>query len=164
MTLIKSIDELENEVKYEDFEYKRYFRLIGRLIPNKELERLELEKINEDDCNRKCIVYVLVINGRIFKIGQSMNTIKNRLQSYNCGKVDYRIGGTNSTTNYFVLQSLLNINLPIDIYAFFPELPEYTLFGETYNDNRPIQKKAEHIILEDFIKRYKHKPIGCTQK
>lgn len=164
MTLIKNIDELCNEINYSDFEYKDYFHLIGRLIPDQNLEKLLLEPIEVEDCKRKCMIYIFVVQGKIFKIGQTMNSIKDRLQSYNCGKIDYRIEGTNSTTNYFVLQSLLKINLPVDIYAFFPDLPEYELFGKKYKDNKPIQKKAENILIKDFIKKYNRKPIGCTQK
>ena len=110
------------------------------------------------------LVYVFVIDGKIFKIGQSINNIKDRLQSYNCGKFEYRLKGTCSTTNFFVLQSLLKINEPVYVYAYFPEQPEYEVFNKKFKNNRPPLKTAENLIIQDFIDRYDKKPIGCTQK
>ena len=62
-----------------------------------------------------------------------------------------------------MLQSFLKINQKINVYAFFPENPRYTLFNIDYQDGRPPSKTAENKILQDFITKYKKKPIGCTQ-
>ncbi|GAA7781223.1 hypothetical protein HpMS14_10420 [Helicobacter pylori] len=61
------------------------------------------------------------------------------------------------------MQSLLNINEVVQVYAFFPEQPTYTLFDKTYQDSFPTSKRAENVILENFIKNHNKKPIGCTQ-
>ena len=163
IVLIKSITELKKETNYADFQYKKYFIHLCNLIPNKKAEKLEIEKVNSQNIENSGLVYVFVINKKIFKIGQTITTIAKRIQSYNCGKTEYRIAGTNSTTNYFVLQSLLNINKTINVYAFFPETPEYTIFGKKYQSSYPPTKTAEHKILEDFISKFGQKPIGCTQ-
>ena len=160
---IKSSDELNNEINFDDFEYKQHFEHICNLIPNKELEKVTIEVIDEQKCNDEGFVYVFVIQNKIFKIGQSITNIKKRVQSYNCGKVEYRISGTNSTTNYFVLQSFLNLNEVIKVFAYFPPKPTYTIFGQTFTDSYPPSKKAENIILNNFIKNHNKKPIGCTQ-
>ncbi len=160
---LKDYKQLSNEMNYEDFEYKENFELICELKPNKTLERLELEAINEEKCKEQGFVYVFVIKDKIFKIGQSITNIKKRIQSYNCGKVEYRINGTNSTTNYFVLQSLLNINETVKVYAFFPPKPTYIIFNQSFTDSYPPSKKAENIIINDFKKKHKRLPIGCTQ-
>jgi len=162
--LIKSIEELKDEINYKDFEYKSYFAHICNLKPNKERERLEIEIIDADKCKVGGMVYVFVIKGKIFKIGQSITPIVKRVQSYNCGKTEYRISGTNSTTNYFVLQSLLNINLPVEVYAFFPVQPEYEIFGTKYRDSWQVSKRAENVIIKGFINKHNKKPIGCTQR
>ncbi|MDD3187454.1 MAG: GIY-YIG nuclease family protein [Bacilli bacterium] len=162
--IIKTYEELENEVDYEQFEYRDYFYLICNLIPNKEKERLEIEVIDTDACNDHGLVYVFVVKGKIFKIGESITPIVKRVQSYNCGKVEYRINGTNSTTNYFVLQSLLAINEVVQVYAFFPQQPEYEIFGKKYKDSWPVSKRAENIIINAFIANHEKKPIGCTQR
>jgi hypothetical protein len=108
-------------------------------------------------------VYVFVINNKIFKIGHTITSIIKRIQSYNCGKTEYRIAGTNSTTNYFVLQSLLNINEIVNVYVYFTEKPKYKVFGKVYQDGKQPAKTAENIIITNFIKNHNKKPIGCTQ-
>ncbi len=163
ITPLKSINDLENEISYDNFEYKEYFSHLCNLVPNKELERIEIEIIDKQRIKIAGLVYVFVIDGKIFKIGHSITPIAKRVQSYNCGKTEYRIAGTNSTTNYFVLQSLLKINQVVNVYAFFPEQPKYNLFGKEYQDSFPTSKRAENEILKDFIKKHNKKPIGCTQ-
>ncbi len=163
IVLLKSINDLNNEFDYTDFKYKEYFFHLCNLIPNNNQEKLDIEIINEDFINKEGLVYIFVIENKIFKIGNTITSIIKRVQSYNCGKVEYRISGTNSTTNYFVLQSLLKINKKIEVFAFFPDKPEYELFGKKYKDSFPPSKRAEKIILNDFIKLYKRKPIGCSQ-
>ncbi len=93
------------------------------LIYYASLEKLEINAIDEKNMKNEGLVYVFVIQGKIFKIGHSITPITKRVQSYNCGKVEYRKNGTCSTTNYFVLQSLLKINKIVQVYAFFPEQP-----------------------------------------
>jgi hypothetical protein len=133
-------------------------------MPNKAEEKLEVETVDAANINKSGMVYVFVIEGKIFKIGQSISSIKQRVQSYNCGKIEYRISGTNSTTNYFVLQSLLNIGKVVNVYAFFPEQPTYTIFGKTYQNSLSVSKQAEKEILKTFMETHKKKPIGCTQR
>jgi len=159
----KKIDDLQNEISYQDFDYKDYFFHICDLIPDQINEKLKIETINKNNIKKEGLVYVFVIENKIFKIGHTINSIIKRIQSYNCGRIEHRINGTNSTTNYFVLQSFLKINQKINVYAFFPENPRYTLFNINYQDGRPPSKTAENKILQDFITKYKKKPIGCTQ-
>ena len=161
--MLKNIAELAQECDYENFEYKEHFSLICKLKPNNDKERLEIEILDEAKCQEKGFVYVFVIEGKIFKIGQSISNIKERVQSYNCGKTEYRTNGTNSTTNYFVLQSFLKINKEVFVYAFFPPKPKYEIFGQYFEDSYPPSKKAENIIIKDFIKKHGKKPIACTQ-
>ena len=160
---IKSLKELDKEISYENFEYKEHFSLIARLVPNRDLEKLELEILDEKACKEEGFVYVFVIKDKIFKIGQSITNLKKRIQSYNCGKIEYRINGTNSTTNYFVLQSLLSINVKIEVYAYFPPKPSYEIFNHLFKDSYPPAKRAENIILKTFKENHKRLPIGCTQ-
>lgn len=161
---INSLEELKDEVNYEDFEFKNYFKHICNLIPNVAQEKLDLMEIDSAGCRRAGVVYVFVIDGKIFKVGESINNIKDRVQSYNCGKLEYRLKGTCSTTNFFVLQSLLKINEPVYVYAYFPNEPEYEIFGKKFKNSRPPSKTAEALIIQDFIDRYEKKPIGCTQR
>ena len=164
IVLIKKFQELDKEISYSDFEYKKYFSHICDLIPDKENERLSIEIIDAKKFAEEGLVYVFVIGNKIFKIGHTITDMKRRVQSYNCGKTEYRISGTNSTTNYFVLQSLLNINRRVQVYGFFPNKPHYELFGKPYSDSFPPSKRAENIIIYEFIDKHKKKPIGSTQR
>ncbi len=119
IVLLKTMQDLQNEIDYEDFEYKEYFSHICNLLPNVEKEKLEIEILDQHKTKFSGLVYVFVINNKIFKIGHSITPITKRVQSYNCGKTEYRISGTNSTTNYFVLQSLLKIGEKVAVYGFF---------------------------------------------
>jgi hypothetical protein len=112
---LKNIIDLDEEVLYQDFEYKEHFIHLCNLVPNQELEKLEIEAIDKD-------------------------------------KIE--IAGTNSTTNYFVLQSFLKINQIVNVYAFFPVQPRYSLFGKEYQDSFPTSKRAENEILKDFVKKH----------
>lgn len=155
--------DLQGEINYTDFQNKDYFFHLCNLTPNKEKERLEIKPINKEFFDKKGCVYVFVIEGKVLKIGQTIQNIKSRVGSYNTGKIEYRINGTNSTTNYFILQSILKINKVVNVYAFFPEEPKFTLFGKEYQDTYPPVKVAENKIITDFIAKHKRKPIGCTQ-
>ena len=163
IVILKNIEQLVTEIDFEDFSYKKDFELICNLLPNKEKECLEIEDKSQKIDNTG-LVYVFVIQGKIFKIGHTITSIKKRVQSYNCGNIEYRISGTNYTTNYFVLQSLLAIKEKIAVYAFFPKQPKYELFGKVYQDSYPLSKRAENTILNDLKEKYKKLPIGCTQK
>lgn len=160
---LKNIKQLENEIFYNDYEYKKEFSLLCKLLPDMNNEKLNIEIIDKEKYLIEWLVYVMVIDWRIFKIGHTIWTIKDRIQSYNCWKLTYRLKWTASVTNFYVLQSLLHINKEVHVYAFFPEPPEYELWGEKYKDSFPIPKKAENILINKFIKKYNKKPIWCTQ-
>ena len=161
---IKDFSELTNEINYSNFEYKDNFDLICTLVPDNVNEKLVIEIVDKKKIHNAGLVYIFVIEDKIFKIGHTINSIIKRIQSYNCGKTEYRNNGTNSTTNYFVLQSLLKINKPVDVYAFFPQKPTYNIFGINYYDSFPPFKRAENLILNNFMLIHRKKPIGCTQR
>jgi hypothetical protein len=162
--LLKSVKDLKNEISFSKFDFKKYFSHLCDLIPDKKNENLEIKVVDKNNIQKKGLVYVFVIEGKIFKIGHTINNIIDRVQSYNCGKTEYRMAGTCSTTNYFVLQSLLNINKIVKVYAYFPNLPKYKVFGKKFQDNFPVYKRAEKEILKFLMDKYKKIPIGCTQK
>lgn len=164
VNFLKSKEQLKDEVEYKNFKYKKHFELVCKLIPDKDNETLIVKPINEELTVKEGIVYVFVIDGKIFKVGESINSIKDRVQSYNCGKLEYRLKGTCSTTNFYVLQSLLTIGEEVDVYGYFPIQPEYTIFGKKYKSSKSAAKVAENLIIKDFIEEYDKKPIGCTQQ
>ena len=106
--IILDIDTVINKsVSFKDFKYKNKFKKIAVLIPNLNKEKLDIEYCNINYKNEKGMVYLFVVNGVLLKIGSTITTLSKRIQSYNCGKKAYRLNGTCSTTNYFVLQNFL---------------------------------------------------------
>ena len=97
----------------------------------------------------------MVIDNKILKIGQTITDVKCRIQSYNSGKKKHRKKGTCSTTNYFILQSLLNIDKRVNLYVYFAEKKPYDIFGVKGNDCFPSAKVIEKIIINDFIDQFK---------
>ena len=164
IVILQDVSEINDEILFEDFPFKINFQLLCKLKPNFKTEKLEIDVVDFQNIKKEGLVYIFVIEKRIFKIGHTINSIEKRIQSYNCGKTEYRISGTNSTTNYFVLQSLLKMNSIVEVYGFFPEQPKYKLFEKEFQDSFPVSKRAENIILEDYIEKFGKKPIGCTQK
>lgn len=43
------------------------------------------------------------------------------------------------------------------------KLLPFEIFGQHFEDSYPPNKKAENIIINDFIDKHGKKPIGCTQ-
>ncbi|MCL4374214.1 MAG: GIY-YIG nuclease family protein [Candidatus Marsarchaeota archaeon] len=153
--------DVEKQIRFNDFCYKDKFRFICRLAPNILKERIDIIDEVDSLTDKPDLVYALVINGRIIKIGSSTTSFKDRVSSYNCGKKAYRQNGTCSTTNYVVLQSILNINKNVDVYAFFPEKYTLNIWGE--REEISLSKKYEKAILTELKKNGKF-PILCTQR
>ncbi len=153
-------EDLKNENRFSEFEYKEYFDYICDLVPNVEKEKIEIENVvDEYNITTPGLVYVFVIEDKILKIGHTITPMKKRVASYNCGKTEYRINGTCSTTNWFILQSILKINKTVNVYAYFTPNPEYEVLGQQFKNSIPSSKQAEKTILETMD----NKPIGNTQ-
>ncbi|CAJ2375831.1 MAG: conserved hypothetical protein [Arenicellales bacterium IbO2] len=167
--IIKSFSELADEATYEDFIFKGCFEWLCELKPDRKKEKLFIRRSNQEKIGVDGLVYAMVIKGKIFKIGQTTMKFRGRLSSYNCGRRKFRERGTPSTTNFFVLQSLLAINLPVQIYAYFAkkqgyEIFEGTKFAESGVASFPTPKIIEKKVNIEFIEHYGKSPIGNTQK
>lgn len=141
------------------------FKYLCKLIPNKKTESLVIKNEIPNIKELVGIVYILTIDDKVIKIGETMNTFIDRLGSYNCGKNLNRIHGTAGTTNWFILQSFLAIEKEIIVYYFNPPKPKKVNFwGRDHDCTRPIYKTAEKICIEEYIKQFNCKPCGNTQK
>ena len=158
------ISELRNGVLWKDYHDKRHFNPCCTLAVDKPGERLTIAKVHDEEgMKRRGIVYVLAVDGRILKIGQSMNTFRKRLTSYNSGKEEYFRRRTAGGANYFILQLLLKVNKPVDVYGFHIEEKEWCLLGEKGKDVFPSAKIAEGIFTRRFVKKYGKLPVGNGQ-
>ena len=150
----------------DNFGYKKYFKFLCTIRPNLKQERLEIknavDKKNFNVHTKNGLVYVLVMDNKIIKVGSTITPFQKRVSSYNTGKMKYRISGKNSTTNWFCLQSFLKINKDIDVYAFFPKQESANVFGAV----KHIEPNPKHWEREIFTKLTEqgNRPIFCTQR
>lgn len=172
VTHLTNINQLNNELKWKDFKIKtpngqtltsQDFDLVAIGTPNKDAEKWDMDIKDKRYINKEDLIYTLVIDGRLLKIGKSITTMKKRVQSYHCGKNKYRekSNATNSATNWYILQSVLAINLPVYIYVFYIPETKGEFMGWTYHNR--ISKEVESKLITAFYKQYKFKPIGNKQ-
>ena len=109
------------------------------------------------------LIYALVIDGKLLKIGKSITTMKERISSYHCGKNAYRqkANATNSATNWFILQSVLAINLPVYIYVLYIPRTDGEFMGWSFHNR--ISKEVEGRMITTFFTQYGFKPIVNKQ-
>ena len=159
---LENFSALDGEVLWQDYNFKNDFEYVCEVKANVSKEKLEyLDQVREN-MERPC-VYVMVINGKIFKIGSALRGMKLRIISYNSGKAKYKIRGTNGRTNYWVLQSMIKMKAIIKIYAYYPPTKQGKIFGVKFSEPFPSAKAVEGILLALFEKQHKMKPIGCAQ-
>lgn len=148
-------------LNFNDFKYKEKFLYMCELFPNIKKERLEIINSNKENINKEGLIYAMIYNDNIIKIGQTILTFEGRLSSYNCGKKAFRENGTCSTTNFFVLQTLLNLKNNIKVYALIPEMLKFDFMGNILEISP--SKRIEEVILIGMKKTYGFLPILNTQ-
>jgi hypothetical protein len=164
---IFTLEEVYQQMKFEDFSLSTLFQRIGVLKIEPEKERVVPipDDVHNNGFKKENALYAFVIDGHLFKIGKTDTTIAERINSYNCGKKKHREKGTCSTTNYMVLQTFLAINKEVEVYCYF--LPKATLVidGKTYEITESPSKFAEGLFLEKVIsENNNNRLLGCVQK
>lgn len=160
--IILSEKDTEDQMNFNDFKYKDKFHLLCDLVPEIDKERLVIKNPTSNLIEREGVLYLFILNNKLIKVGSSTVSFIGRVSSYNCGRKAFRKNGTCSTTNYLVLQTLLNINKVIKVYAFFPEEIELEVWGDKEKISLPTKRFEKKILTE---LKNKHKlPILCTQQ
>ena len=154
--------DIVNQMDFDSFESKAKFSFLCDMVPEKKRERLVIQNANPDLIKKRGVLYALVLDNKLIKIGSTTTSFKDRVQSYNCGKKAYRENGTCSTTNFFVLQSLLNINKIVKVYGFFPSEIEFDVFGEMESISLPAKRFEKKLLT--LLKKKGTLPIMCTQQ
>lgn len=169
---LTNINDLKNELNWKDFKIKtpnnsfltyKNFELVAVGYPNQEQERWDMVIKDTRYNTQEDLIYALVVAGKLLKIGKSITTMKKRIQSYHCGKQAYREkpNATNSATNWFILQSVLSIAMPVEIYVLYIPQTEGEFMGWKYHNR--ISKEIEGKIIKAFADQYHFKPIGNKQ-
>lgn len=139
---------------WENFKAKNYFNHIGQIKVNIEKEEMIWCPNTEDSDIEEGLVYFFVIDGHIYKDGKTDSLMKERIQSYNCGKDSNRQAGTCSVTNFKVLHTLLNFNRTVDVYVYRSPYVEVSCFGKTFltkdSPAKAIEKETNRLLIEQF--------------
>lgn len=161
--LYTDIADIENWPLF--INYSLYDKMIhaGQLIPDQDNEKLIWCPDKNFDDNYSGLVYAFVIKGYFYKSGKTDTTMKERINSYNCGKKEYRNNGTCSVTNYFVLQSLLNFNVPVDVYCFLVPKATLNIFNKEIMIDESPAKYIEGLFLAQAKADFGNKLPGCFQ-
>ena len=169
---LESINELDTQLNWEDFQVTtpngqtlspKDFPLVAIGYPNQSKEKWDMKILDERYKTHEDLIYALVIGGKLFKLGKSIDTMKERIQSYHCGKNAYRKkqNSTNSATNWYVLQSVLAINQPVYIHVLFIPYTKGEFKGWTFHNR--ISKEIENRLVTSFYQQHGFKPIGNKQ-
>lgn len=99
----------------------------------------------------------------IIKIGNSRNTFKDRLSSYNCGVITNL--RTASTTNIKILQSFIATRREFNLYLM--DCSDVTTFKwhgvESVPFASPKGLAYEDILVKEFIRQFGAKPLANVQ-
>ena len=148
-----------------DLPHRREFKFLCTMEPDAAAEHLYIinEKTGKNsDIRRRGLVYVFIVDGKLLKVGSTAQSFTERVQSYNCGTKSNRWNrGTCSTTNYFVLQSLLAIGKSIRVYAFFTPRITVPIFGKKESFPLPPKQWEKNILKTMKLKG--KLPVLCTQ-
>lgn len=161
--LYTNIEDVNTWPLFKDYSLNKEMFHAGQLIPDVKNEKLVWCPNDIFDDNYSGLFYAFVINGHFYKAGKTDTTLKERISSYNCGKKEYRNNGTCSVTNYFVLQSLLNFNVPVDVYCFFAPKATLNIFGKEIAISESPAKYIEGLFLAQANADFGNKLPGCFQ-
>jgi hypothetical protein len=126
-----------------------------------------IPKISNEEFNKKNEwLYLLIINGRIVKIGGTRTGLKGRVVSYLCGHHIEERGksGDCSKTNGFIYNTFefyLQLGCKIEMYGY--KLPKTQITIEIFEKKTNITAQTYHAyestFLEDYKKIYNEYPI-----
>ncbi len=181
-----TIDEIISQPLLSDFKFKgvEEFRFVCKLKANPMIinpinytkfnekivvvnNSFESEEVKEIFYNSLGVDYLITcpINNKehIIKIGNSRNTFKDRLNSYNCGVItNIR---TASTTNLKILQSFVATRKEFNLYLL--DCSDVTTFKWHGVDSVPFASPKglayEDILIKKFIEQFKVKPLANVQ-
>lgn len=157
------LNEIEEWPDFSSYRLGKEMIFAGQLIPDGENERLVWKPNEHFDNSYEGVLYAFVVNGKLYKIGKTDTSFAERVASYNCGKRAYRKNGTCSVTNYSILQTLLNFNIPVDVYCYL--VPKATLraFGTEIEIVTSPAKYIEGLFLKTAKDDFGNRLPGCIQ-
>lgn len=153
---------LNKALLFEDYEYKHWFKKVGDIKLTNEDTRVlwdvELQIPYSEYILRGDLIYLIICDNRIIKIGGSKTGLKDRITSYHCGHCIRERKKTNgeyypgkaSVTNMNVYNTIFSLllegkNIELHYYKLEPIKIQIKLFG-----------KNDYIIPEIYTSFEKH--------
>ena len=130
-----------------------------RFIKNPEVNPIQynvVKGLEEEYKSYRELIYALVIDGKIVKIGGTYTGMKKRHSSYNCGTRKARAKGTCSVTNFDITEyqfSALRQGKTVEWYVFDVPLAEATVnlpWGKKITYNAKTYLKYEQTLCEKY--------------
>lgn len=168
---VKLIDS-NNLIDLDSYDKRPYFKKVANIIQDVELNKVGLKKrstvirfesiIEKEEWDVKTEwIYLLVINGKVVKIGGTRDGLNGRTGSYLCGHHIPERGksGDCSKTNGFIYNTLdfyLNQGATIELWGY--KLPvsimKEIVFGEEVDIIVQTYHAYESKLCSQFIKAY----------
>ena len=121
-----------------------------------------VQPLDKELCSTKGVIYLIVHNDEVIKIGGSGQTLLERWTSYCAGTQKARDKGTCSVTNYEVSQFIRNSSGSVSLYAYTPEAVNVSvdLFGKaTQIIKAEVWKNYEKFLLDEFCATHGEMPL-----
>jgi len=172
-TMVETELDITNEPTIDEFLIKGnlndYIVKVGDITPadgnvSKKLKCGYRVNVKDEWKKHEHWTYVLVIDGKVLKCGDSTMTLKGRWNSYSAGTRISRDNGTCSTTNYFISEIIrtsheLGYEVELYGYAIPPIYAEVDIFGEVETCRGDFVSYFESKLMEKFVDNFGHKPI-----
>jgi hypothetical protein len=151
----KQVVDIDNEPNIQDYLEKA--KLTDYIIPIAEITSSDKKcgyyvEVYNSYKDHNQWVYILTIQDKIIKIGDSTMTLSGRWNSYSAGTRSAREKGTCSTTNYYISEIIrvaLNMKLEVKLYGY--PIPNRIYDIDVFGD--------KESALADFVKLYEGKMI-----
>jgi len=173
-TLTEYSRDFSNELPIESFLQYGFYKIAEaglkpkeRFIKNPEVNPIQYNVVKglEDKYNSyRELIYAIVIDGKIVKIGGTYVGMKGRHGSYNCGTRKARNKGTCSVTNFNITETqytAIREGKTVEWYAFDVPLAEATInlpWGDSIKYNAKTFYKYESSLCDKYQQLTGHFP------
>lgn len=168
----------DKTASFDEFDERGYFSKVADIVLDVEMKADGKRKRNTliklDNCDQEQVkaktewIYLLVINGRISKIGGTRDGIKGRFGSYLCGHhiPEHGKSGKASETNKYIYNTLcfyLELGCRVELYGY--QLPAEEIVRNVFSKEVRIRVQTYHsyesILIENYKKKYGYIPYLC---
>lgn len=168
---------LDRAIPFEEYHRKEHFIPVAEIVLDTEISKtgkkqrntmiqfIPTSKLFKKDTEW---LYLLLINGRIVKLGGTRNGLKKRAGSYLCGHHVKERGksGDCSKTNGFIYNTLvfyLHLGCKVEMVGY--ELPKTIVRIEIFGKETLISAQTYHAyestFMDDYKKHYREYPFLC---